>query len=114
LVNGSGASGRITTDAEDNTRILAHHDIFFGRVVSEIVVVQAEKNVAVAILETQISAGFVGADGLASERGATGGRSDAVEAVKDLADGTAYSNAEEYVHPEEFGANSVTATVGIG
>lgn len=114
LIDRGGASGRITTDAEDYARILAHHDIFFGRVVTEIVVVQAEEDVAVSILDTQVNAGFVGTDGFASECGAAGGRSDAVEAVEDLADGAAYTNAEEYVYPEEFGADSITATVGIG
>jgi len=114
LVDRGGASGRITTDAEDYAGILAHHDVFLGRVVSEVVVVQAEEDVAVSILDTQVNAGFVGTDGFASERGAVGGRSDAVEAVKDFADGAAYTNAEEYVYPEEFGADSVTATVGIG
>jgi hypothetical protein len=113
LVNRGGTCGSITTDAEDHARVFTHHDVFLGRVVAEVIVVQAEKNVAVTILDTQVNASFVGADGLASERSA-GGRGDAVEAVKDLADGTAYTNAEEYVHPEELGAYSVTATAGIG
>lgn len=76
---------------------------------AEVVVIQAEEDIAVAILDTNVGAGFVGADRLPSE-----GWSDAVEAVEDLADGAAYTNAEEDVYPEQFGADGVTATADTG
>lgn len=114
LVDRGGAGCGITTYAEDHAGVFTHHNVFFGRVVSEVVIVQAEKDIAVSVLYAQVNAGLVGADGFSGECSAAGWRSDAIEAVQDLANGTAYADTEENIDPEKFSADSIAAAAGIG